>query len=65
MKAMSLEQGEYQGISAMYNIWADPDLEMGQAAVHCIPCTCEACMEQLTKPWKPGVKAEEQERYAR
>jgi len=28
------------------------------------PCACPACLKQLEEPWKPGVPAEKQPRYA-
>jgi len=28
------------------------------------PCACDACLKQLDEPWKPGVDAEDQPRFA-
>jgi hypothetical protein len=53
------------GLGAMYNLRADPDLGMRHVAVRRIPCGCDACIEQLKQPWMPGIKKEEQLRYAR
>jgi hypothetical protein len=53
------------GISAMYNFRADPDLGMHKIAVRRIPCACIPCVEQLQRQWLPGESAEEQPRYSR
>ena len=46
----------------MYNFQAEPDLGL-KVAIRRIGCACNACVAQLMKPWKPGVKAEDQERF--
>jgi hypothetical protein len=53
------------GLGAMYNLRAEPDLGLKHVAVRRIPCGCDACVEQLKQPWLPGIKKEEQLRYAR
>jgi hypothetical protein len=68
MKAVGFEssRGETRnGISAMYNFRADPDLGMHRIAVRRIPCACLPCIAQLERLWLPGVTAEEQPRYSR
>jgi hypothetical protein len=53
------------GIAAMYNFRADPDLGMRAIAARRIPCACAACIEQLQRPWLPGHPVEGQPRYSR
>jgi hypothetical protein len=52
------------GLKAMYNIRADPDLGLGRVAVRRIPCACEDCRDQLMQEWEPNVEASKQSRYA-
>ena len=40
------------------------ELGKGKAAARRIPCACDACLAQLDAPWKPGVAAEAQPRFA-
>jgi hypothetical protein len=68
MKAVGFQssRGETRnGISAMYNFRADPELGMHRVAVRRIPCACVPCIEQLERMWLPGVTPEEQPRYSR
>jgi hypothetical protein len=68
MKAVGFQssRGETRnGISAMYNLRADPDLGMHRIAVRRIPCACIPCIAQLQRLWLPGVTAKEQPRYSR
>jgi hypothetical protein len=53
------------GMAAMYNFRADPDLGMRAVAARRIPCACMACIEQLQLEWLPGNPAETQPRYLR
>jgi hypothetical protein len=52
------------GLKAMYNIRADPDLGLGRVAVRRIPCACEDCRLQLMQAWEPNVEASHQARYS-
>ena len=52
------------GLKAMYNIRADPDLGLGKVAVRRIPCACEECRLQLTQEWEPNIEASKQSRYS-
>jgi hypothetical protein len=63
MTAVGLPKGTHSGLLARYNIRTDPDLGVGRAALRRIPCSCLACRNQLSKPWKPNVDAIEQDRY--
>jgi hypothetical protein len=53
------------GMAAMYNFHANPDLGMRAVAAQRIPCACMACIEQLQRDWLPGNPAETQPRYSR
>ena len=44
----------------MYNFRAEQELGI-KIAVRRIAWACDACIAQLMKPWKPGVKAEDEE----
>jgi hypothetical protein len=57
-------KGKFNGMRAYYNIRTDPDLGLGFAALRCVACGCNACKEQLARPWMPGVDKHEQTRYA-
>ena len=63
MKLNGLRKEKYHGLTAMYNVRTDPDLGIGKAAVHRIPCACDGCLEQLNKEWQKGIPPEDQERY--
>jgi hypothetical protein len=68
MKAVGFRtsQGKTQnGIPAMYNFRADPDLEMHRIGVRRMPCACVPCIEQLERQSLPGASAKEQPRYSR
>ena len=39
-----------------YYIRCDPDLGEGFFAMRHIPCACSRCVEQLSKPWLPNLK---------
>ena len=64
MSAVGFMAGEHNGLLAHYNFQVSKDLGVGRAATRRIPCACEACLTQMDEPWKPGVAAEEQPRYA-
>ena len=51
------------GIRFYYNFRADPKLPLGQIAVRRIPCACNACIQQLQKPWLPNKTFYNQPRY--
>ena len=38
-----------------YHIIFDPGLAKGFCAMQCIPCDCNGCVEQLSKPWLPNL----------
>ncbi len=46
-----LPKGHFNGIRAHYNIYMDPDLGMGWAAVRWVACGCSPCKVQLQRPW--------------
>jgi hypothetical protein len=48
-------KGKFNGICAYYKIHTNPDLGLGFAALWCVGCGCEACKDQLRKPWLPHV----------
>jgi hypothetical protein len=52
------------GLKAMYNLRADPDLGLGRVAVQRICCACKACRHQSKLDWDPNVEASEQRRYS-
>jgi hypothetical protein len=54
----------HDGLTAMYNLRADPDLGLGRIALRRIPCACSKCTEQTNKPWALNVKPELQPRYS-
>jgi hypothetical protein len=58
------EKGAKNGVMTRYNFRTDPNLGVGKAAIRRIPCPCTSCNAQLSKEWKSGVPAKEQERYA-
>ena len=62
--AVGFEKGEHNGMLAHYNFRVSKELGMGRAAVRRIPCACDACLDQLEKPWVPGVDAEKQPMFA-
>ena len=62
MKRQGLNVGTHNGLLAHYHMRADPKLGLGKAALRCIPCGCDACLEQLAKEWKPNVPGHKQER---
>jgi hypothetical protein len=64
MMSVGLPKGAHNGILARYNLRCEKDLGIGVAAVRRIPCACAGCLEQLAKPWQPGVHANQQSRYA-
>lgn len=64
MVAVGFDAGEHNGILGHYSIQVSKDLGKGKAAMRRIPCACPACLKQLEEPWKPGVPAEKQPRYA-
>ena len=43
-------KGCRNGLSAMYNIRADPELPLGTVAVRRIPCACSGCCDKLKRP---------------
>jgi hypothetical protein len=53
-------KGKFNGIWAYYNMRTNSDLGLGFAALHCIACGCDACKEQLARPWLPCVEMHEQ-----
>jgi hypothetical protein len=63
MTAVGLPKGIHSGLLARYNLRTDPDVGVGRAMVRRIPCSCQACRNQLSSPWKPGVEPTEQDRY--
>ena len=44
------ESGPRNGLSAMYNLRADPELGVGKIAVRRIPCACDGCLERFNLP---------------
>jgi hypothetical protein len=63
MTTRGLPKGAHSGLLARYNIRTDPDLGVGRAALHQIPCSCQACRLQLAQPWAPLTPIAEQRRY--
>ncbi len=61
---ITFPKGKFNGIRAYSNIRMDPDLRLGFAALRCVGCGCEACKDQLRRPWLPHVDMYEQPRYA-
>jgi hypothetical protein len=57
--------GKYNGIRAYYNIRTDPDLGLGYAALWRVACGCDACKEQLGRPWLQCADMFEQPQYNR
>ena len=64
ISTQGLPKGAHNGLLARYNLRADKDLGVGIAAVHCIPCSCLACIFQLQKPRKSRIARNEQPRYS-
>jgi hypothetical protein len=62
--AVGFEAGEHNGMLAHYNMRVSKELGVGLAAVRRIPCACTACLDQLEKPWVPGVEPEKQPMFA-
>jgi hypothetical protein len=59
-----LPKGNFNGLRAHYNICTDPDLGIGFVALHCVPCSCGLCKEQLSRPWVlPCIDVDTQPRY--
>ena len=46
-----------------YHIRCDPELGEGFFAMLRITCACTGCVEQLSKPWSPNLKKNQQPRY--
>jgi hypothetical protein len=53
----------HDGLTAMYNLRADPDLGLGKIALRRIPCACSNCIKQTKKPWALNVKPKLQPQY--
>ena len=49
-KAVGLDNGEYIGISFIYDFRCDPDLGIEKEACRRIPCACLTCLEMLKTP---------------
>jgi len=64
MSAVGFVKGDHNGLLAHYHFQVSRDLGVGKAAAQHIPCACEACLTQLELPWKVGVEAADQPRYA-
>jgi hypothetical protein len=44
----SKSKDNHNGLTAMYNLWVDLDLGLGQIALKPIPyCACAKCMKQM------------------
>ena len=52
------------GIQHHYNFRADPILGLGKIAVRRIPCSCDACVHQLSLPWELNKEFIKQPRYS-
>jgi hypothetical protein len=63
MTVVGLPKGTHCSLLVRYNLRTDPNLGVGRAAVRRIPCSCHACRNQMSLPWKPSVDAKEQDRY--
>ena len=61
---ITFAKGRFNGLRAYYNIRTDPDLGLGFAALRRVACGCDACKEQLGRPWLPCVDMYEQPRYS-
>ena len=64
---MGFKQGrdiKKHGCSLHYNYRCDPQLGIGRAAVCCIPCCCEKCVQQLSKEWDHTKDCYSQPRYS-
>ena len=61
---ITFAKGRFNGLRAYYNIRTDPDLGLGFAALRRVACGCNACKEQLGRPWLPCVDMYEQPRYS-
>ena len=46
-----------------YHIRCDPEIGEGFYAMRRIPCACNACVEQLSKPWLPNLEKTQQPHY--
>ena len=55
---------KFNGMHVYYSIRTDPDLGLGFAALCHVTCGCNACKEQLARPWMPCIDMHEQQRYA-
>jgi hypothetical protein len=53
------------GLMECHHIRAEPELGLGVVAMRRIPCACDGCLEQLAKPWLPGLDASKQPRFAK
>jgi len=63
-RVVGLPPGEHNGILGRYNLWTDPDLGMGWAALRHVPCGCPTCVKQLQEPWDDSIKdPQQQPRY--
>ena len=61
---ITFAKGRFNELRAYYNIRTDPDLGLGFAALRRVACGCDACKEQLGRPWLPCVDMYEQPRYS-
>ena len=57
-KAVGLDNGEYIGISFIYDFRCDPDLGIEKEACRRIPCACLPCLEILKLPWEKELQTE-------
>jgi len=48
--ADGFEKGPKNGLAAMYNLRADPELGVGKIAVRRIPCACDGCLSRFKLP---------------
>ena len=46
-----------------YHIIFNPDLDKGFFAMRHIPCACNGCVENISKPWLPNLDKTLQSRY--
>jgi hypothetical protein len=50
IKFKNIRKGKHNGLGSQYNMRTDPDLGIGFAAIHQIPCACDVWNNQLNQP---------------
>ena len=47
---------KYWGIGHHYHFYCCPQLGLGKVAARRIPCSCQACYQQLNEPWEEEIQ---------